>query len=1209
MKLPRPIIFLATVVGVVFVTIALGLLLVPRFIDSQLIRDQIGAEWAEKTDGNLSFATIALLWFPRPRVVMENMAFSFDDKAQGSIRSVTIYPSLFYLLTGQWVVRQVSLNEPKLRLRLPLRSASPVDLEEWEKHIRSALVRLTMALPASYIELSGGSADIRIGERIPVILENVTASSSGSPTELRFEVSARANLCEQFRVEGKISPQDLASEIDIGVRRLKMKESLAVVPLQISDSLQKGEASLDAKIASVGLRQVKASIEGSVGPFVFERHGGSATVEVKRLKGGVSYQHGAFQADVDQLDFASPQLKVSGNLRFDAGLLSAQMNVRDMDIAELRNLALRVAADREVVKTTFQHLRSGTIAEMNFHSAGASIAEMTLPRNIAVSAALRNGQIFIPGADLALENLSGSVRIADDVLEAKDVTAKLGTAKGWDGRLRLGLKGKNAAFHLDTMVSTGAPELQSVLLKLVQDKPLRAELLKVRDLRGELAGRLILGESLDAISPVVAVSKVNLSATYEPVPFPIAIRDGRFNYGSKIIRLENAQGSVGRSTFGGLGATFHHDGSRRIQLDSKQISLDLHQWDTWTRRFKDLPSYFAQLGFARGRIELENLNLTGAYDDPAQWSVTSAGTFNQVEIRHADFPEPITVSRGKFAASQGRFRFSDTAAAMSDAAFVGGGRFDYKKEGPIQFATSAAGTLGVKMTQWLSRHVELPDEIKFRSPLEIAAGNLAWREDGDISFRGQLTVAGGPLLSLDAVKSPQALAVKNLTIDDGKRRAQIMLQFAKQNIDFSFSGELTQQTIDKIFASFPLRDLSLRGDIQIGASLINPIRVYGRGQLSGENLWIPLGTEKAQLERFIIAGSGDSLLIQAADLQWSKSRVTASGKVAGAGDLLRMDVDITGDRLDWDELERRLGGEGKPPQEKKGDVLSFPGVEGTIRLKTNHFTFKGVDVSPLEATAAISPSAASANIHHGVACGITIAGRGDVVGKEIGVDLQLTASDAQLEPSALCLTNQQNDVKGIYSLDARLAGRGEQGRLLRSLKGNFEFRARNGEFVRSPGIDATFDYLNATGDFKVAFPDLDRETFPYRFVGVTGRIEGEMLIADELNVDSSLLNLSGQGKVDMERKLIDGKGLVAVLRPVDEVIRRIPVISDLFGGSLLGIPVRFSGPLERPDVTYLSPADVGAELLNIPLKILKMPFGAMRLFSPSGNEREKNSTK
>jgi hypothetical protein len=567
------------------------------------------------------------------------------------------------------------------------------------------------------------------------------------------------------------------------------------------------------------------------------------------------------------------------------------------------------------------------------------------------------------------------------------------------------------------------------------------------------------------------------------------------------------------------------------------------------------------------------------------------------------------VSRGKFAVAEGRIRFFDTAAVMSDAAFVGDGTFSYEEGEPYQLETSARGTVGAKMTQWFSRYVELPAEIRLRSPLEIAAGNFAWREGGDSAFRGQVTVAGGPLLSLDAVKSPQAVALKNLEIDDGKRHAGITFQLGKRNVDLSFSGELTQQTIDKMFASFPLRDLSLTGDIQIGASLLKPIRVYGRGRLSGENLWIPLGTEKAQLERFIIEGDGESILIRAADLRWAKSRLRASGKVAGAGDLLRLDLDITGDGLDWDDLERRLGGAGKPPQTKKDEVLSFPDVEGTIRLKANRFTFKGVDVSRLETTAAIAQSAVRVDIHHGVACGITIAGRVNAVGDEIDVDLHLGASEAELEPATVCLTNQQNVAKGNFSLDARLAGRGKPGRLMRSVKGDFEFSSRNGEFIRSPGIDATFDYLNATGDFKVAFPDLDREPFPYRFVGVTGRIEGEMLIADEVNVDSSLLNLSGQGKVDMERKLIDGKGLVAVLRPVDEVIRRIPVISDLFGGSLLGIPVRFSGPLERPDVTYLSPADVGAELLNIPLKILKMPFGAMRLFSPSGSERGKNSAK
>jgi hypothetical protein len=44
--------------------------------------------------------------------------------------------------------------------------------------------------------------------------------------------------------------------------------------------------------------------------------------------------------------------------------------------------------------------------------------------------------------------------------------------------------------------------------------------------------------------------------------------------------------------------------------------------------------------------------------------------------------------------------------------------------------------------------------------------------------------------------------------------------------------------------------------------------------------------------------------------------------------------------------------------------------------------------------------------------------------------------------------------------------------------------------------------------------------------------------------------------------------------------------------------VRVTGELEHPHVTYLSPADIGAELLNIPLRILGMPIGAMRLFTP-----------
>lgn len=1208
MKLPRTVFLIGGLVAVVLVIVAVGALLLPWLIDSQLIKDRITAEFANKTAASVTFGKIAFQWFPQPTVLIENARVSFSDKIKGAIQTTKIYPSIFHLLTGRLVLRGALLQEPKITVRLPESSAKPFDLEALENQIRSALVYLTSALPGPRIDLSDGSADIRIGDHASVILENVVAQTVGSSAGLGFELRARSNLSERFKIEGKISAQSLASELDIGVQRLKIKESLTLLPLQVADHLQQGEASFEVKIASVGLRKLKASIDGSVGPFVLARHGRTATVEAKRLKGGMTYEAGSLQVDVEQLDLGAPRLKASGTLKIDSVSSSGRINVRDVDIAELGDLALRIADDSEGVKRVFQYLRSGAITEMNFQSAGRSVAEMGLSKNILVSGLMRNCKIFIPGPDLELANVTGSVRIADNILEANDIAANLGTTKGWNGKLRVGLEGKAAPFHLDMMVNTGASELQSVLLKLVHDETFREELLKARNVEGELSGRLILGETLDAIAPVVAVSKADMRATYAPIPFPIAIRGARLNYDQRIVRLETAQGAVGRSSFAGLGVTLHHDGSRRIKVDSRRVSLDLQQTNTLLRGFEVLQPHLAKLKSARGQIEMENLTLTGAYDDPAGWTFAGAGRFDQAEISHADFPGPVSLSRGRFSANQEKIIFSDIATGISDATWIGGGTFEYRKGEPFQFDTSGMGTIGAQMSQWFSRYVELPEELKVRSPVAIAAGHLVWRAGGDSSFRGQVTVADGPRLLLDAVKHPQGFALKNLTIDDGERRARMTFELARDNLDMSFSGELAQQTIDKIFVSFPMKDSSLRGDIKVNVALADPISFSARGQLSGSNLLIPLA-DKVLIEKFSVEAGGESLVIQSADLRWDKSHLTVSGTVTGAKEILRVDLDVTGDQLDWGQFQRSFGAEDKRRQQKMGGVVSIPGVEGTIRFKTDRFTFERFNLSALETTAAISRSGIRAEINRGVFCGVNTTGRVDVTDKDIRLDLQLAATDAQLEPTTICLTNQQTDMKGTYSLTARISGRGDREHLRSALKGNFQFTAQNGEFIRAPGIDATFDYLNSTGDFKVAFPDLDRETFPYRFVGVKGRFEGNMLIGDEITVESSLLNLSGQGKVDLERKLVDGKGLIAVLKPVDQVIARIPVISSVLGGTLIGIPVRVAGSLERPEVTYLSPADVGTELLSLPVRILGIPLQAIRLFAPKDENRDNNITK
>jgi uncharacterized protein YhdP len=148
-------------------------------------------------------------------------------------------------------------------------------------------------------------------------------------------------------------------------------------------------------------------------------------------------------------------------------------------------------------------------------------------------------------------------------------------------------------------------------------------------------------------------------------------------------------------------------------------------------------------------------------------------------------------------------------------------------------------------------------------------------------------------------------------------------------------------------------------------------------------------------------------------------------------------------------------------------------------------------------------------------------------------------------------------------------------------------------------LEAAFDYLNEKKDFNVDFPDLDRESFPFRSIRARGTVEGETLVGDELVIQSTLFIITGRGRVDLENKQIDATGLITARLPGDTITRRIPIVGSLLGSSIVGIPVRVNGPLEQPNVTYLSPSAVGAELLDIPRKILGLPLEAIRLFTPT----------
>jgi hypothetical protein len=641
----------------------MAVLVLPRIIDGEMIKRRIITDLTHRLAVNLSIGKAEVLWFPQPSIVFNKVEISFEDHDRISIQAVKVYPSLLNLLLARVVMHRVLVVEPKFALLLPDESEKNFDLEALEQKIGSALVGFTAEIPVPRITLSNGSLELRRGDKPPIVFENLEAQAMVSTRELNVALSARSNISETLKIEAKVLPGNFVSELSIGVHRLRLSEALALIPSSTVVPLREGNATFEVKIAATGLRKIQIEVRGSTGDMILTRHQSTATVKVDRFLGSMTYGEGAFEIVVKRLDLASPRLQVSGRVSNHAGSVVASLKARDGDIAELRSLASSMFGDAEEVKKILQHVHAGKISEIAVENTGRTLTDLVLSKSLVASASLRNCNISVPATELQLTGVDGAIRFTDGVLEAKEIAANLGTAKAWNGTLKLGLATKPLLFHLDIWIDSEAAELQRVLLKVLHDESFRRELLKLRSVEGELSGRLILGDSIDALSPIVKISKADIRATYEPVPFPIAIRRGQLNYQGKIASLEDVAGSVGDSNFSGLAMTFHRDGSHQFKLNSNRALVDLQQTETLLRAFDATRTSIEKVRSMRGQIEFQNFELGGSYNDPAGWIYVSTGTFRQADFRQVNFPDRIVVSRGKFEATPKEIKFFDAVAA------------------------------------------------------------------------------------------------------------------------------------------------------------------------------------------------------------------------------------------------------------------------------------------------------------------------------------------------------------------------------------------------------------------------------------------------------------------------------------------------------------------------------------------------------------------
>ena len=112
----------------------------------------------------------------------------------------------------------------------------------------------------------------------------------------------------------------------------------------------------------------------------------------------------------------------------------------------------------------------------------------------------------------------------------------------------------------------------------------------------------------------------------------------------------------------------------------------------------------------------------------------------------------------------------------------------------------------------------------------------------------------------------------------------------------------------------------------------------------------------------------------------------------------------------------------------------------------------------------------------------------------------------------------------------------------------------------------------------------------YKSLQAKGDLNSGKLFIKELALDASGMEVVSQGEIDFVHRRIDLVVLASPLKKVNWVVKHMPIIGYILGGTLISVPVRVHGDLNAPNIIPLDPSVIGSELVGMMKRTLQLPF-------------------
>ncbi|MBN2106933.1 MAG: AsmA-like C-terminal domain-containing protein [Deltaproteobacteria bacterium] len=866
------------------------------------------------------------------------------------------------------------------------------------------------------------------------------------------------------------------------------------------------------------------------------------------------------------------------------------LEARGVDMPASRDRLRAFAGTDPLVSSICSHIHGGEIRSVSLTAHLLRISDPLASAVISGRGSFENMHVAFPDMGLDVQELSGGFELDNGSIAGSRISARLGKSRIRESAVRLdrprGFKPSLivADFDLDLSEAPG-------LLHLIPDPDVRSEIELIKNPRGTGRGRFTLRAEGDAYTTEIAIKELLLQSGYRDFPPDLELRRGICTYRAGLLSFSHFSGKLGSSTLPDFSLSFSlRDDDDQFTATGKGATIAFGDLHKVFASFEPSRALIENITGADGRVDIQDISLSGPLTKTAQWSVALDATVDNLSLAAAGFDGPVAVRSGVLKADQHACTLSQADMTFLDATLAGSFTFECYLAGLTAAKADVRGTLGEKALASAPVYLGLPPALALRAPVKIEQCRLVWHRGGVTTCAGDFSLARNIKAGLNLRADNTTLEINELKIRDSDSQCRLGMKIQEDLVSISYAGMLKKATLDGALLQNSFLQGWIQGDFKAAFNQKNPRASSARGTLSWEKAGYPaFDASPVNITSASISARGSRLVVESAGLTAGQDSAGLGGSVDFTDDGFVMDLHLTAESIDLDAFKQLLSGDNASSGGAGGEFWETP-LRGTVRLKARELKKDPFVCRPFNARFSFADKAVTMTAEDTKICSIALPATVRITPEAIVLEARPRVVKSPMKEVFQCLTGEKAIITGTVDIEGSVRSEGKPDALLDALAGNFLITAQDGRIYKSGLFAKILSFLSISNLLSGGIRDMAKEGYAYQSLRIEGDIQGQTMQVRRAVLISSSFTLVCQGTLNFKSREVDLDALATPFQIQNQVLSRIPLVGSTLSKPMLGVPLKISGMLDDPQISSRATAAVTKGLMDITKDIIKLPI-------------------